>query len=164
MTFEPRPIRRIVLGENPDGQSCVISDAEVMPLRRIDEKFLSTHLWLTDRSPADLRQTGDLREMVTGTVPPAGGSRIGVLDIAPGNQRYPLHKTDTVDYLICLEGEVDIELADRTVTLRQGDCAVQSGADHRWVNRGKKPARIVFVMIDAEPKRPGSLGSGEQAR
>jgi quercetin dioxygenase-like cupin family protein len=126
--------------------------------------MVSSHIWMTDRAPANLNQDGDLQAKLAGTVPPAGGSRIGVLDIAPGNARHPPHRTDTVDYVICLFGEIDLELDDTRVTLRSGDILVQCGTNHAWVNRGREPARLVFVLLDAEPKRDGSLGANALAR
>jgi hypothetical protein len=37
------------------------------------------------------------------------------------------------------------------VTLRAGDVVVQRGTNHRWVNRGSVPARVAFVLVDAQP-------------
>jgi quercetin dioxygenase-like cupin family protein len=119
---------------------------------------------MTGGAPAALGQSDDLRDRISGTAPPAGGSRIGVLDIAPGNSKHPPHRTDTVDYVICLFGEVDLDLDDSRVTLRAGDILVQCGTNHAWVNRGDQPARLVFVLLDAVPKREGSLGATGQAR
>jgi hypothetical protein len=50
------------------------------------------------------------------------------------------------------------------VTLRAGDILVQCGTNHAWVNRGDQPARLVFVLLDAVPKREGSLDATGQAR
>ena len=119
---------------------------------------------MCERAPADLGQAGDLRERIAGTVPPPTGSRIGVLDIAPNNARHPPHRTDTVDYVICLFGEVTLELDESHVVLRPGDILIQCGTNHAWVNRGAVPARLVFVLIDAEPKREGSVAAGDLAR
>jgi hypothetical protein len=32
---------------------------------------------------------------------------------------------------------------------------VQRGTNHAWINRGKVPARLAVVLIDATPKRGG---------
>ena len=164
MTFIPRPIRRVVTGHDRNDRAVVLSDEHVPELRRPNSCLVSTHIWTSERAPADLRQAKDLRDRIAGTVPLPGGNRIGILDIAPSNTRHSPHRTDTVDYVICLFGEVDLVLDNSSVTLRQGDILVQCGTNHAWVNRGTVPARIVFVMIDAEPKRDGSLGGRELAR
>jgi hypothetical protein len=37
------------------------------------------------------------------------------------------------------------------VLLKAGDVLVQRGTSHAWSNRTVRPARIAFVLIDAEP-------------
>src|SRR3954470_10932828 len=62
------------------------------------------------------------------------------------------HRTSTTDYAVVLSGEIEMELDDGvTVTLRQGDALVQRGTIHNWVNRGKAPCVIAFVLVDAKP-------------
>ena len=124
----------------------------------------SSHIWLTDVTPANLNAADDGKQKITGTVPPDGGTRFGILDIALGNTRHPPHRTDTIDYIICLSGEVDLELDGSRVTLRAGNILVQRGTNHAWVNRGSIPARLAFVLIDGAPKRDGSLGRADLAR
>jgi hypothetical protein len=44
------------------------------------------------------------------------------------------------------------------VHLKQGDCLVQRGTVHNWINRGTEPCVIAFALIAAEPvKRKGSV-------
>ena len=62
-----------------------------------------------------------------------------------------MHRTETIDYVIVIYGEVEMDLDDSTVKLRAGDVLVQRGTNHAWVNRGSEPARIAFVLIDAQP-------------
>jgi hypothetical protein len=61
-----------------------------------------------------------------------------------------MHTTDTVDYAICLEGELRLELDDGAeVTLTPGTCVVQLGTRHRWENRSDRPALMCYVQIGA---------------
>jgi len=64
--------------------------------------------------------------------------------------RHPfMHKTQTVDYGIVLQGEVHLLLdEDETVTLRKGDLLVQQGTVHAWSNRGTNPCIIAFILVD----------------
>jgi uncharacterized cupin superfamily protein len=63
--------------------------------------------------------------------------------------RHPLmHRTETVDYAVVLEGEVTLVLDDSDVTLKAGDVAIQRGRNHAWNNRSDQPCRILFVLID----------------
>jgi hypothetical protein len=41
---------------------------------------------------------------------------------------------------------------------------IQRGTNHAWMNRSNAPARIAFVLIDATPKREGSVQAQQQAR
>ncbi len=87
---------------------------------------------------------------VLGTPPPANGTRFTVNDILPGGDAV-MHRTETLDYVICLAGEVEMDLDDSTLKLSAGDVMVQRGTNHAWVNRGTQPARIAFILIDAQP-------------
>ncbi|WP_205473644.1 cupin domain-containing protein [Nocardioides sp. SYSU D00038] len=61
-----------------------------------------------------------------------------------------MHTTDTVDYAICLEGELCLTLDDGAeVTLTPGTCVVQLGTRHAWQNRSDRPALMCYVQIGA---------------
>jgi uncharacterized cupin superfamily protein len=73
-----------------------------------------------------------------------------VIDFPPGNPGR-MHRTETIDYVIVISGEIDMDMDDSTVHLRAGDVMVQRGTNHAWVNRGTAPARVAFVLVDAKP-------------
>lgn len=164
MTVPLQPLRRIVTGHDAQGRAVVVSDTTVSALRRPDAAMVSSHIWLTDRAPAAIEETDDGVGRISGTAPPEQGTRFGILDIQPGNTQHPPHRTDTIDYIICLAGEVDLELDASRVTLKAGDILVQRGTNHAWVNRGTAPARLAFVLVDGAPKRGGSFGKTDLAR
>ncbi|MGA5300052.1 cupin domain-containing protein [Nucisporomicrobium flavum] len=61
-----------------------------------------------------------------------------------------MHTTDTVDYAICLEGELCLELDNGAeVTLTPGTCVVQLGTRHKWKNRSDRAALMCYVQIGA---------------
>ena len=35
--------------------------------------------------------------------------------------------------------------------LKPGDCIVQRGTNHAWVNKGDKPCMLMAILIDAVP-------------
>lgn len=73
----------------------------------------------------------------------------------PGNAMHGLHRTDTVDSVICIAGEIDMFLDEsRFVTLRAGDVLIQRGTDHAWVNRSDELCRLAVILLDTLPK-PG---------
>ena len=61
------------------------------------------------------------------------------------------HATDTVDYAICLEGEIWAVLDEGETLMRPGDVLIQRGTYHAWSNRSDRACRMAFVLIDAEP-------------
>lgn len=65
--------------------------------------------------------------------------------------RHPLmHRTETVDYAVVLEGEITMLLDDSEVYLKAGDVVIQRGTNHAWNNRSGKPVRMLYVLMDAK--------------
>lgn len=66
-----------------------------------------------------------------------------------GRSRHHLmHRTETVDYGIVLEGEVTLILDVGETVVRTGDIVIQRGTNHGWANRSGKTCRIAFILID----------------
>lgn len=65
-----------------------------------------------------------------------------------------MHTTDSVDYVMVLEGELWLELDEGHMTrLGPGDTVVQNGTRHAWRNRSDRPATVLVVQVGAE-RRP----------
>ena len=63
--------------------------------------------------------------------------------------RHPLmHRTETLDYAVVLEGEITMLLDDSEVHLKAGDVVIQRGTNHAWSNRSGKPARMLYILMD----------------
>jgi hypothetical protein len=75
-----------------------------------------------------------------------------------------MHRTETIDYVIVIAGEIDMDMDDSTVHLRAGDVMVQRGTNHAWVNRSAAPARVALVLIDAVPLGIGHRVTGSAGR
>jgi len=87
------------------------------------------------------------------TIMPVAGHLLRVLEIYPpkaGGKRTAMHRTQTLDYVVVIEGELVLLLEDSEVTLKQGDVVVQRGTNHAWENRSDKVARAAFFHIDAQ--------------
>ena len=110
-------------------------------------------MWVTDRARPKFRPATRSRTWARASSaprPPPKGTRFCVIDFPPGN--HPgMHRTETVDYVIVLEGEIEMDMDDSTVKLKQGDIMIQRGTNHAWANRSDKRARVAFVLVDAEP-------------
>ncbi len=153
-----RTTRRIVTGHAPDGLAVLVSDEEI-PAGGLTEDAGRTNafffpIWATYEMPIDLT-AGALAHQAQGKQETIVGSgqgsvlRVGVL--APG-ARSPMHRTQSLDYGICLSGECDMELdGGETVTVRAGDVVIQRGTNHVWHNRSEHPCRFAWILIDAQP-------------
>ena len=65
--------------------------------------------------------------------------------------RHPMmHRTETVDYAVVLEGEITLLLDEGDVQLKAGDIVIQRGTSHAWSNRSGKPVKMLYVLIDGE--------------
>jgi mannose-6-phosphate isomerase-like protein (cupin superfamily) len=62
-----------------------------------------------------------------------------------------MHKTNSIDYLVVISGEMSMVMEDGETHLKPGDCIVQRGTNHAWVNRSESPCLIAAVLIDAHP-------------
>ncbi|HXF65678.1 MAG TPA: cupin domain-containing protein [Burkholderiales bacterium] len=63
--------------------------------------------------------------------------------------RHPLmHRTETVDYAVVLEGEITLILDQGEVNLKAGDVVIQRGTNHAWSNRSGRVAKMLYVLID----------------
>jgi quercetin dioxygenase-like cupin family protein len=146
------PIRRIVTGH--DGEVAkVLIDAPASNAKYPSPGAVSTLIWTTDKAPAAIPAGTDIEDMgarIMGTAPPAHGSRFAVIDFPPGNKAH-MHRTETIDYVIVLEGEIEMDMDDSTVKMKAGDIMVQRGTNHAWANRSSSRARVAFVLIDADP-------------
>ena len=146
-----------------------------------------TNFWITDQTPAEYDGPTETCFGPLTLKPPSRGSVFRCVEFMPEDPevmaqlssedgaaafaemgagdnvvrggRHPwMHRTDSVDYGIVLNGEIwmlmDNEKND--VLLKAGDVVVQRGTNHAWANRGTEPCTIMFVLID------GVTSSGER--
>jgi naringenin degradation protein FdeH len=140
--------RRIVTGHDAAGKSVVLSDTPVP--KTLDIGTAAFHeTWITDQVPVPIAASEpEPTARPVRTPPPANGVGVRFTEMAPGAES-PMHRTETVDVGIVLEGETWLLLDDGSETrVGSGDAVVQRGTNHAWANRTDKPVRMVFVMID----------------
>jgi hypothetical protein len=169
-------IRRIVTGDGADGKSRVVEDAPAASIRTVAERpgYRAVNVWRTTESPARIG-AGDTTPEHKGILPPKGGTILRIIDFPPEPQdpqelkrrldatfggiykdadhdkqaRHPgMHRTETVDYAIVLEGEIWSVMDEGETLMRAGDVLIQRGTNHAWANRSSRTARIAFVLID----------------
>lgn len=145
-----RPVRRVVTGHDAGGTAKILVDDLLLGTER-DGRFRA-HIWSSGTLPADIALGQALPDQTSEAQPfsHAGGAHFLVFDFAPKNT-IAIHRTETLDYAIVLEGEIDLDLEGSSTTLHAGDVLVQRGTNHSWKNRSERTARVAFVMIPARP-------------
>jgi quercetin dioxygenase-like cupin family protein len=147
-------VRRVVTGHDKDGKAIVEVDEEVTNVVSSRPGAEASVIWTSQGFPVDNDGFEEMNNRASGTTL-AGGTVFRVLRLEPGNTPR-MHRTDSIDYAIVMEGEIDMELDDgNSVHLKQGDVLVQRGTVHNWSNRGTAPCTIAFILIDAKPVQVG---------
>jgi len=152
--------RRVVTGHDERGVSVFTTDGPVPVVRTAPDGALFYEVWSTAAMPAPVGAAEPDPTLDALTVPPGpNGTKIRINEFPPGVVS-PVHRTQSVDYGIVLDGEVVLVLDDSEVTLRPGDVVVQRGTSHRWENRSGQVARMAFILIDGAfaPELLGQLG------
>jgi naringenin degradation protein FdeH len=152
------PIRRVITGHDKNNVAKVIIDGPATNARGGKAGSTSTLIWSTDKTPCEMpigENVEDCGARKLGTAPPEHGSRFTVITFPPGNPGR-MHRTETVDYVIVMMGELDMDMDDSTVKLKAGDVLVQRGSIHNWVNKGTAPCVIAFVLVAAKPVTAGA--------
>ena len=142
--------RRIVTGHDASGKSVVLSDGPTP--KSLDIGTAAFHeIWITDAMPVPIAaEEPETTDRPVRVPPPQNGVMVRFTEQGPGAES-PMHRTETVDVGIVLEGEVWLLLDDGSETrVGPGDAVVQRGTMHQWVNRSDRPVRMVFVLIDGE--------------
>jgi quercetin dioxygenase-like cupin family protein len=66
--------------------------------------------------------------------------------------RHPsMHRTDTLDCLTCVRGEIYLVTDTDEVLMQPGDTVIIRGVNHAWSNRSNEPCVLVGTMTDAIP-------------
>jgi mannose-6-phosphate isomerase-like protein (cupin superfamily) len=135
-------------------------------------------VWSTGATPAVVDNGADPTIGPLTLSPPKNGTRIRFVDIPPDTEEFlahgaasmqgafaqigeqaastvqadsphPLmHRTESIDYGIVIEGEMTLVLDAGETLLKQGDVVIQRGTNHAWANRSGRMCRMLFVLVD----------------
>ena len=171
-------MRRVVTGHDEEGKSIVVLDGP--PAQSIGEDVGGLfELWNTDGNLINTKDRIDRADDEVLLSPPKNGSKFRYFQINPTPEGVPMdvlqnmaadaferigashhridtskhpamHKTDTIDYIILLEGDVTLILDKEEVDIKPHDVVVQRGTNHAWVNNGNNPALLIAVLIDSD--------------
>jgi mannose-6-phosphate isomerase-like protein (cupin superfamily) len=148
--------RRVVTGHDSTGKSVVVSDGpppqhHPMSGPAVGADFIE--IWSVAHPVPTLTavEASEPNERDF-TIMPTAGHLLRLLDVYPvsaGGKRTPMHRTQTLDYVVVIDGEIVLILEDSEVTLEKGDVVVQRGTNHAWENRSDRVARAAFFHIGA---------------
>lgn len=145
-------VRRIVTGNDAYGRSHIASD-----------EWIDRHEEETDG--IIWRENCEVESWLSSTAPhlepPKGGSRCSrvvlppwkemaanvAAGLFPGLDAQGFHRTETIDHILMLSGEVDLVLDDARTTVRAGDVVIQRNTNHAWQNMTDSPAIFWGVMV-----------------
>ena len=136
------------------------------------------NLWIMDDIPVRVHGPEETTDRKIGLLPPKNGSVFRIIKFPPEKgwienidrstakasfasmgagdaadsadaPPHPLmHKTETIDYAVCLSGEIYLVLDDSEVLMKAGDTCVQRGTNHAWSNRTDEDCLMMFVLVD----------------
>lgn len=171
--------KRYVVGADPNGKSAVLSQ-EATNVQESPGIYYRVTLWSAAEVPVDNSIAEDRGSALKTREPPAGGMLFRALEIPPDSTdrqlhtevikklnvevqqkhepsaadiaRHPsMHRTDTLDCIACVKGEIYLVTDVDEALMRPGDTVVIRGTNHAWSNRSDAPCLLVGCMIDATP-------------
>jgi quercetin dioxygenase-like cupin family protein len=169
--------KRYVVGPDSNGKSAVLMN-EATNVQETAGIFYRATLWSAAEVPVNNSITDDRGLALKSREPPRGGMLFRALEIPPDTAdrsqhiqileklnveveqthtptaadfaRHPsMHRTDTLDCITCVIGEIYLVTDVDEVLMRPGDTVVIRGTNHAWSNRSDKPSLLVGCMIDA---------------
>ena len=146
-------VRRVITGHDASGRAVVEIDEVAKNVVSGRPGANAAVVWTTQGFPANNDGHADEGLRKVGTTL-ANGTVFRIIEFSPGVAARN-HRTDSIDYIVIISGEIDMELDGSVVHLRAGDVMVQRGTIHNWVNRGPAPCVLAVVLIDAKPVQVG---------
>jgi len=146
-------VRRVVTGHDAKGRAVVTIDEVSKNVASNRPGASACVVWTTESFPVNNTGGADEGLKKVGTTL-KNGTVFRIIEFAPGVAPRN-HRTDSIDYLVVMSGEIDMELEGSTVHLKAGDVLVQRGTIHNWANRGTQPCVIAAILVDAKPVEVG---------
>ncbi|KIW11198.1 hypothetical protein PV08_10498 [Exophiala spinifera] len=162
--------RRVVTGHSPEGKAIFEADEILLSLNLLTGKPISgsiagiANIYKTENWPAALNvpfvdyynkplgltdESGVICRVIH--FPPVKDPAEDKLNI--------LHRTQSLDFGVVLQGEIQLELDDgEKRSLKRGDVVVQRGTIHDWKNVSDQYCVMLFVLVPAELARVPETG------
>jgi hypothetical protein len=165
-------VRRVLTGHDKNGKAIIVKDDHPPIIQRVPGGSSNCNLWLTTETPSVLSNDDPIAQ-IKQVPPPLGGSIFRIIEFVPDKSvphpdakqlrktmgvslggpeaRHPgMHRTESIDYALILDGEIDMLVDEGEVHLKKGDVVIQGACNHAWANRGDKPCTVAFILIGAK--------------
>lgn len=155
------PIPRRVVTGHKDGIATIIEDKAVEHVLTHEAGFVIADSWATDSMPANIIGSAKIADELFPKIH-SNGTLFRYVTIPPDREvkkyfpeqpssPHPLmHKTETLDYIIILAGEVYLIMEDCETLLKAGDIVIQCATNHAWSNRSNDPCIQIAIILDAK--------------
>ncbi|HUG13986.1 MAG TPA: cupin domain-containing protein [Thermomicrobiales bacterium] len=174
--------KRLVTGVDSHGRSVIVNDGPWPGQWDRGENDYDDYLWVITRIPAPLDVTETTSDGIVRLVPSGDEVVVRVVTLQPQAvlarlsdaeiearhsrrdyaemeelpDRPNMHSTPTLDVIVVLSGEVDLELDSGQVAhLKPGDSVVQRGTAHAWRVTGDVPCVMTGVTVRGATEAPG---------
>lgn len=164
MSTIPKIPRCVVTGIEA-GKSKIIQDGLVKNIIEEIPGLIISDVWATDTMPVDLNKEAKMESTLFPKTP-KNGSFFRYVCIPPDTELFKylppelqkttadsphplMHKTETLDYIIILSGELYLIMDEGETLLKPGDIVIQRGTNHAWSNRSKEPCIQLAILLDA---------------
>jgi quercetin dioxygenase-like cupin family protein len=179
MHSEREVVKRYVVGLDKNGKSALLMDG-VPNQQELKDWFWRATLWRTRETPVDNSIPGDRSlDGAAAQSPFPGGLLVRMECVWPDHdpetakkvwtdinkmfggtpvisEKQPspsMHRTNTLDVMTILRGEIYLLLDEGEILLKPTDTLILQGANHGWSNRSNEPCLFTAVMIDAIPRQ-----------
>jgi len=142
--------------------------------------YASTRIWATEETPSQIANIKKIPDIPHSILPPKNGSLCRFLTIPPDSSfiekinekdinnyfremkaehistyhKDALHpymqKTNTLDYIYVMSGNISLILDEETVDLASGDTIVILGGNHAWSNKSKNMCELFISSHDGD--------------
>jgi mannose-6-phosphate isomerase-like protein (cupin superfamily) len=169
----PPLARRVITGVDEAGRSIISQDDDVSTWIRRPTGSLIMDVWRIDELPTTFAQEPDAADELV-LLPSRGGVCVRLAVFPPDSDIDPdakaayeaslasiygeqgdgassqvpgMHRTETVDVVTVVDGEIWMVMDEGETCLRAGDTLVQRGTRHAWQNRSDRPCTLSTVML-----------------
>lgn len=169
MRRQPAGARRVISGFDGSGRSVIVADSATATRVVRPNGAVVEEIWRQESLPARVEDNG-----VRGTdlqfAPPAQGVAVRRYTCPPdsemdveaqaaaaaaiygagnvGSSTIPgMHRTDTLDVVTVVDGEIVVVFEEGETSLRAGDSLILPGTMHAWSNRSDRPANLVITVF-----------------